>query len=833
MTVAGQRRRPKSDGKGKTFARRKSLLAFDLRGNVLLASALAFVVEIGFVRQPAVVTLSGLWLLLGAPIVVWQSLLGRAIPSRSSRSLVAVGFAIATLLGTALAVNTLLPIFGIASPLTRGWLASASFTAVLVLLVVHRKVIGAGHQRVRHNRGSWRGLGAVATLGGVSLFCAVAGALRLNKGYDSSVSLACLLMTAALIVLLLVRRGKHGKGTAAVGVYLVAASLLLLTSLRGSYITGHDVQAEFRFFKLAASAGHWDISGHENAYNSCLSVTLLPVSLSRLTEIPDIYVFKVVMPLLFALTPVLVYCACRNFAPKLVALLSAIYFMAFPTFFSDMPFMARQEVAFLFLGCAVLVLTEGGRRTPDPRPRPADEGIALFADGPTVVRRLAFTALLLGVVVSHYSTTYLVLAVLAASFVAGRLLRAIPPVWRRVEYRTSSPPSDRFIRWWMIAVVAAATLFWTGPATHTSGQLQETVSDAVQTVLHPGKEFGSSDTAYIFFAPHRPSGQERLVAYANRLETDTQQARQLGRLEPLSVVKKSFASPAAQEPAVFPLTQLGRALDSRGVDVEALHTALRWFDALLLQMLLLLGLLKMVIGRSPALRPPSLELLLLAVGSIAMIALQTLLPPLSVNYGLLRSFQQGLFFLAPFIALGSIVLTGRKSGWPVLLSVAFAVTFYLNTTGVTPALLGGGPAKLHLYNGGREYDIYFDHEQERSAFTWMRQRLNEVEDRSARPSIQTDWFTFQRMPMTLRSDTRGNNFPTAIRKNSYVLLGYTTVRKNKATLVLNGDLVTYSYPVEFLDLTKNKVYSSDGASVYSPGIGDERRALDPRVQSRR
>ena len=39
--------------------------------------------------------------------------------------------------------------------------------------------------------------------------------------------------------------------------------------------------------------------------------------------------------------------------PQAVALLSAVFFVAFPTFFTDMTFLGRQEVAFLLLGCAM------------------------------------------------------------------------------------------------------------------------------------------------------------------------------------------------------------------------------------------------------------------------------------------------------------------------------------------------------------------------------------------------------------------------------------------------------------------------------------------------
>lgn len=145
------------------------------------------------------------------------------------------------------------------------------------------------------------------------------------------------------------------------GLWCAAAGLLLLTSLRGWYITGHDIQREYQVFRLAADNGHWDISSFPDPYNACLSITLLPAALARLTGIEGTYIFKVLLPLLFALTPVLVYRSVRNVAPAIVALLSAVYLMLFPTFFTDMTFLGRQEVAFFFTGCAMVVVTDTSR----------------------------------------------------------------------------------------------------------------------------------------------------------------------------------------------------------------------------------------------------------------------------------------------------------------------------------------------------------------------------------------------------------------------------------------------------------------------------------------
>ena len=214
-----------------------------------------------------------------------------------------------------------------------------------------------------------------------------------------------LIFGAVVIVMVFSWRSVLRESTIAVALYMLSLSLLLMTSLRGWYVTGHDIQREFRLFDLTAGQGIWSVDGFRSAYNACLSITILPTIIQRATGIPDLYVFKVVFQSLYALCPVLIYLIARRFASRAVAALAAVYFVAYPTYFGDMPFLNRQEVAFFFLGTAVLLMT--------------NRAVAVRT------RRVGFAVFGIGVVLSHYSTTYVLLAVLGLCW-AFTLLRRLP-----------------------------------------------------------------------------------------------------------------------------------------------------------------------------------------------------------------------------------------------------------------------------------------------------------------------------------------------------------------------------------------------------------------------
>jgi uncharacterized membrane protein len=232
-----------------------------------------------------------------------------------------------------------------------------------------------------------------------------------------------------------------------------------------------------------------------------------------------------------------------------------------------------------------------------------------------------------------------------------------------------------------------------------------------------------------------------------------------------------------------------------------------------LQLLLILGLLGTLLGKRTGFRP-SYDVFVLSLGGLAVIALETLLPQLSVDYSVLRTFQQGLLVFAPFVAVASTWIFRWLGRWQLPAAAALALLFFLDITGVLPTLVGGYPAQLQLANSGQYYDIYYVHPQERTAIVWLEARSSQDARDNVQSEVQTDRYTFSRLQTLISGRADDDIYPTLVRSNSYVFLGFTTVTKDQATLFYGGDLVSYRYPVGFLDSTKNKIYSSDGASVY-------------------
>jgi uncharacterized membrane protein len=759
---------------------------------------------------------AGLFLLVGVPVALVSAKVRYPAGTKLvERSMYSFGLVVLAIMVVGLAINYLLPLLGVSRPLDR-------IPVVVTLLVVLSGLALWRRDRWRLTDGldgggrsglptiDWRDQ-VLLIAGTITLVGAVAGALRLNNGASGAVTLA-MLVCASLVLLGLCAWRIHLRGSTILAtIYLVSLSLLLMTSLRGWLTTGHDVQREFRVFQLAANHGLWDVHLYENAYNACLSVTILPTVVQHVTGVADVFVYKTVFQLLYAFCPVIIYLITRRFATRLIAILAAVYFIAFPTFFTDMPFLNRQEVAFVFVGLALLVIT--------------NQEWSVWA------RRIGFVVFAIGVILSHYSTTYVLLAVLGLCWVyltiASLIRRGVIKVRIRQlrsgrrglhhgrRRRSVGPPAPVIVNLAVVVLLAGLTVLWVGPLTGTASQVERTFSSTVDSLMNLGSSGKrSSDSSFSLFGGRKVSPEERMGQYQTETTDNTKASREQNELYPLDEVRK-FPMRAAT-PIELPPTALGRTFESLGVDVSSVNRTIRQVIPIFMQLVIALGLLLVLLGRARGFRP-SREFVGGAAASLTAIALHVLLPDVSVDYGIFRTFAQGLFWLAPFLAVGSIqafAWLGESASRRV--GIGAAIFTFLAFTSVIPQLLGGNQPQLHLNNRGLYYSNFYLHEQEMAAMRWIERRMAETRDDSTvQTEVASDRYAVNRLnTYSPAAATSVDIYPMLIRKNAYAFLGYTAVVDGRVSFLYSGDLVTYEYPVGFLDHNKSLVYSSDVSRVY-------------------
>jgi uncharacterized membrane protein len=719
---------------------------------------------------------------------------------RGSRGAERVGYSLAAILLTlmvgGLAINTVLPVIGITRPLS---------TAPVVIVADLLNVTCYLVRRRWPAMISWRSeLAALRqqdvrllVVAAMSVALAVLGANRLNNGAGGQVSLIAQLDILIAVFLMLYWHRRLSDGVISLTIYLVSLALLFMTSLRGWYVTGHDIQTEYRVFQLTAASGRWNISSFHDAYNACLSLTILPTEISRLVKVYDPYVYKVFFQLMFALCPVLLYCIARRYGPKLVCCLAVLYFVGFPDFVNDMPFLNRQEIAFLFVCIGLLAVTN--------------------SQWPQSKRRIVLYGAGLGVELSHYSTMYLFLGLLVVSWSLGSVMRLLGR-WlgaRRARRRVDPsgddypllPVPSRVVGFGSILVLSLMLILWGGLATNTAGPALKTVVTAVSQFAHP-----SAAGNYSIFSRTSLSPQKVLASYRNA-------ALKINASSPSVYLPTSTAAqyptPLVNEPNL-PLTSLGHLLSRAGVPVEEVNTDVRQGAAKDEQLFVLVGFAAFLFA--PKLRRRvSHELLYMCAGSIFMVGLFTVFPNLSVDYGTERAFQEALILTAPVLVVGSLATFspfGRR--WSLRIAGVACVAIFASTIGLMPQALGGYPAQLNLNNSGVYYDIYYSHPQDVAAASWLAHEPHLLSAGVQTPlgTSNTNIFPFTPTSEVSNGLPVSDIYPALIKRFSWVLLNYSIVHTGLAPLSDDGLTLSYRYPMQLLRDHKDLVYNDGSDEIF-------------------
>ena len=145
-------------------------------------------------------------------------------------------------------------------------------------------------------------------------------------------------------------------------IFAVSLSLTLQLTLMSTHVMGSDSPLEYFVYKLTAISGHWVPTnfgiGPQSAYNSMLSITILPNTYSALMNMDGELVFKMLYPFIFSLVPVILYRILAKENWRLSALLSSLFFISSPLIFYGLEPLSinRQIVAELFFLLSILLL---------------------------------------------------------------------------------------------------------------------------------------------------------------------------------------------------------------------------------------------------------------------------------------------------------------------------------------------------------------------------------------------------------------------------------------------------------------------------------------------
>lgn len=722
----------------------------------------------GLLSIAVLTSVHGLWvaqvlliaLLLTVPGVILLRALRVSGRSIADHPVYVPSASLLVLTASGLAVDVAGPLAGISQPLRLTPLLSGFELICIVLAAI-------AFSAPAETQIPWNALSRPTWLLPVLLpLVGAAGALRLNTGNSNHVAL--LAVTAVIVVLAatfwLAPRFDQPVLTAII--YASGLALMWSYSLRGDSVYGFDISTEYYTLHQTVLAGVWHFAHPSDAYGAMLSVTVLPAELHSLTGVSDLLIFKFVYPVVGALFPVAVYGLARRVLVTRFAFMAAAFVVMQSTFFQELPALARQEVSTaLFAALIVAVLdTRSARRA-----------------------RWTFAALLsLGMVVSHYSTTYLAIPVLAIAM----LLQ-----WAISGFRLIPRLTGSLLLAFLVTTVAAA--LWYGPVTDSTANVTEFVGAAkTQGLSVLPNTSGNLISTYLQGEELQTMSPSQYQAYISKIY-----ATQNTYVTPLpDASQPQYAlqpAPSATPPVTFPL---GLNLSNlAGLIVQQLANLLAGIGSLVL-----------------ALRRKEPEIArqvgLLGLGAMAILLLTRLSGTIAQYYNPDRAFLQSTIVLA--IAIGflfqrlGVRWVASRPAILVTCTASLAV-FLVGSSNMAGVLFGGGTT-TNLADTATDYQNFDVSTQELAAATWVN------DEATPNQLIYADRYAQLRLNSVAgtRNGVLGDITPETVDQNAWIYASRTNLQDNITRSVTGNYGITYAFPKGFLDTNFDVVYNNGTSEVF-------------------
>lgn len=210
-------------------------------------------------------------------------------------------------------------------------------------------------------------------------------------------------------------------------IYVVALFAVYSTTMLGVGVVGSDISAEVFRSKEAFAVG-WNITADSAEVTSFVVGWLVPV-LSKILFIDVVWVYKIVLPMIFALCPTILYLVYTKQINRSKAFLGAMFFIIMPVYSIEMATIGKSMVAEVFLATAIYAIVSDWNKW------------------------IKFIVIFLSLALSlwaHYSVGIMGLAI----FLVIAIVLLVTQFMKKWELW-----QNRSTKWWMIVVAVVSVAF--------------------------------------------------------------------------------------------------------------------------------------------------------------------------------------------------------------------------------------------------------------------------------------------------------------------------------------------------------------------------------------
>lgn len=265
--------------------------------------------------------------------------------------LLTVGLSISFVMIIGLFNNFFLYFLGIKNPLSSFYLI-ISLESSLIFLTIYSYIFHNNYnnsEKIKINFLFSKESFLIMLIPIISIF----GTYLMNK-YSINYLLILLIILIGLVVFIFTYFDLN-KEIYPLAIFTISLAILFHKSLLSPYIWGWDIQLEYYIASNVIKNSYWVSSIAYNA-NGMLSVGILPVIMSKLTNINLVWIYKIIYPFFYSLVPLALYSIFKEQTNKKIAFLSAFLYLSLLTFHTEILTITKQIIAELFLVLIVLLL---------------------------------------------------------------------------------------------------------------------------------------------------------------------------------------------------------------------------------------------------------------------------------------------------------------------------------------------------------------------------------------------------------------------------------------------------------------------------------------------
>lgn len=736
--------------------------------SVFICTYISILLNIPVLRQ-----VLGFVFLTLIPGALFLSLLNTKI-EMAERLVLSVGLSVSFIMFIGILANTIYPFFGYSRPLSQIsiLITLAAFMLIMVTISYYRGALSSfNHIDLRLSLRE-------KILLIIPIFfvpMSVLGMHIMNSADNNIILMALLFLIPGYVLFMSIFENRIPERAYPAIIILSSISLVILMGMRSNHIIGADSHGEYFIFLQTLLNERWQIVS-KSTLDSCLSISILPVVYKAFLNVDSEYLFKILYPLLFSISPLVVYVITKKYIDNIYAFQASFFFMSQKIFLSTTA-NSRTTIAILFFALSAMVL--------------------LNDDLKNYEKKLFLIIFIISCTFSHYSTNYVFFAIILFSYIFIKIIEKImnrkSPLFSIFRALGKGEDSHRFnlkrpalsntktcINFIIIIIFFLVIFIWYSQITESA------FDNGVGFVMDSFKSQQS-----FFIAESRQSN----IASA------------LGSgVEELELPRKiSF---------VF------NWLTIFFIVIGVMSMFLRYFSLISCseKLINIVGLRSYLLKctRKFGLLNRELDALFFsfALISSAIMAISVALPYISNAYGLDRAYLLTAVVLSSFFVIGGMIIADLlRIHKRYLVVLIVLIPFFMCSVGTMQQIFNY-PASISLNSEGYSYDLFFIYDQESVATKWMNKSINS----SFR--LYSDYFDDRRLrSQGLHNNSMYRGFLVGLLgenrtlREGYVFLRYRGVTKGELS---GGDHNWYdisNYHKKIND--KNLVYTNGGSKVFA------------------